>query len=80
MREVHSCESCGFVSTIGGEFGRVEGINVCLDCRGDYGKDADVTRSVNEKVAAAAKAAVATKTAKLTGLSVRSDAELGTGD
>jgi hypothetical protein len=60
MRKVHSCQSCGFVSTIGEEFGRVQGVKVCLDCKDDYGKDANVTRWVDEKVAAAAKAAVAT--------------------
>lgn len=60
MRKVHSCQSCGFVSTIGEEFGRVQGVKVCLDCKDDYGKDANVTRWVDEKVAAAAKAAAAT--------------------
>jgi hypothetical protein len=57
MRKVHSCQSCGFVSTVGEEFGRVQGIKVCLDCKEDYGKDENVTRWVNEKVADAAKAA-----------------------
>ena len=56
MRKVHSCKSCGFVSTVGEEFGRVQGVKVCLDCKEDYGKDANVTRWVDEKVAAAAKA------------------------
>jgi len=57
MRKVHSCQSCGFVSTIGTEYGREQGVKVCLDCKADYGKDADVTRWIDEKVAAGEKAA-----------------------
>lgn len=57
MRKVHSCQACGFLSTTGTEYGRQQGVKVCLDCKADYGKDADVTRWIDEKVAAREKEA-----------------------
>lgn len=58
MKPVHHCKACGFVSTIGSEFTREYGVRVCLDCKADYGKDADVTRWIDQAAAQAARASV----------------------
>ncbi len=57
MRPVFSCRSCGFVSTLGHEFTRFQGVRVCKDCKEDYGRDADVTRWIDQAVASARKVA-----------------------
>ena len=55
MKDVYVCRSCGFVSTLGGEFRVEQGIRVCITCKADCGKGGDATRWVIAAVQADAK-------------------------
>ena len=47
MRPLHSCKSCGFISTAGDAFTRLLGVKVCVGCAEQYGSDPDVTRWID---------------------------------
>lgn len=56
MKTLHHCRSCGHLSTSGGGFTMATASNgglvkVCVCCAEDYGRDAEVTRWVDEAAA-----------------------------
>ena len=53
MKDLYQCESCGHLSTCGGEFKGITASNgadvlVCAHCAVAYGSDKDVAAWINE--------------------------------